>query len=402
LVVPKDSAAEAPSRPASPAKPKPATVAQRSDGSERQRVERASPPPPAPPPKSIKRAADADDDESDDVEEARPRKLKRKKKKKKASGGFKFPEFDFLGIRMGLRTWLAVLGAAALLGVLAWVLIPRTSVSIVEAKFVDAYAALEVENKEPKLMDTVAGKILGGGPGLPSPKADPANTVLTPGGNMLLIVREAPDVGEAVLLNLHVPLGFLQDHADMVRGTFNLKESDFLLQGDDGKPVKALLIDMEKKTAFLDKVNELRISFFKQGTANPVIPRERVPWFPQGQIEKKFEVTKAYQDEEEGGVNRKQSKRSVTMEPDNSIMISGTGSFIGKRGMKVDYTFDGLSARVTWDSQSHPYLGTIYQGDASSDYMFKSLDCAVIFPRPPGKDLVLTVMGARVGKIKPK
>src|SRR5262249_19225125 len=114
-----------------------------------------------------------------------------------------------------------------------------------------------------------------------------------------------------------------------------------------------------------------------------------------------FKIESLYP-EEKKTMGRTQSKRGVGQESQNFMMITGTGSFIGKRGMKVDYTFDDVTARVTWDPQSKPYIGKIYHGEGSSDYMFKSLDIIVIFPRPPGNDLTLTVMGARVGKIRPK
>src|SRR5262249_9137439 len=235
LVVPKNSAAEPPPRSLASSRPKPATVIQRTAETDR-------------PPTPVKRSPGPEEDELDDADEPRPRKVKRKKKKK-SGGGFQFPEFDLLGIHMTLRKWLAFTAAFAVVGFLAWLLIPRTGCRILECKFVDAYAALEVGDGDDDTGLKPLAKRVMGGPSAPRTPSD----ILSTGGNTFLVVRDAPGEGEAVFLHLFLPNGFLQDHADYVKGTFNIKDSDFLLQGE-GKPVKALVVDMEKKAAFLDKV----------------------------------------------------------------------------------------------------------------------------------------------------
>src|SRR5262249_26975121 len=92
--------------------------------------------------KTAGKESDRREDAFDDFEPSRPRK-KKKKKSKGGGAGFSFPEFDFLGIHMTLRKWIALACVATILGLGIYFFWPRASVAVLDARWVDAYAALE-------------------------------------------------------------------------------------------------------------------------------------------------------------------------------------------------------------------------------------------------------------------
>ena len=353
-------------------------------GKSRERVAVPSPPRSEKKPEKV---AAREEEDFDDLDAPPVRKKKRKKSKR----GFRLsvPEFDFLGIHMTLRKWVGLICFLAIVVPAIYYFWPRFHPKLVDARFVDAYAALEVADRN--IAKEIAGDIVG------LPGTTTIKGALRPGGNKFMVVRDTPE-GESVLVHLSLPPKFLHNHANFdATGTLNLKEEDFLLQGD-GQPVKSLLFDMER--LFESPTEGVVIDFSRSPVPDPVIPRERPPWFPQGEIVKEFKATI------QGGgdlVEKKgmQSSRDLYAQQDQQAFVEGFGAFHSARGMVVNYNFSGSAANVTWDTQSKAYVGSIYQGLGSSQYMLASLEIIVVFPRPPGKELTLTVMGERMGKIKP-
>jgi hypothetical protein len=324
--------------------------------------------------KAAVKESDRREEAFDDFEPPRPRK--KKKKKSKSGGGFTFPEFDFLGIHMTLRKWIALICIATVLGLGIYFFWPRSSVAVLDARWVDAYAALEVADR----------------------KLGQESHTLFPGGNKLLITRDTTE-GQGVLVKVRVPPRFMQQHANTDNtGTLNLQEKDFLLQGSSGEPVKALLVDMEWQVP--DGAKGLEIDFSRSPTPDQVIPRERAPWFPDGEIIKKFVASTDALNEAKKKSIGKQTPMELAERPD-TVSITGTGGYRSSHGMVVNYEFLGSSANVTWDTKSSAHIGSIYQGLGSSRFMLDSLEMICIFPRPPGNELTLSVMGVKVGKISP-
>jgi hypothetical protein len=319
-----------------------------------------------------------------DPEAPRPLKEKRKKKKSKRRFKFSVPEFDILGIHMTLRKWIGVIIFVPLVGALVYFLWPGFHPKVLDARFVDAYAALEVKN-----------------PNAGNPLTTIRDGSLRPGGDKFLVVRETPE-GEAVMVRLNLPPRFINDHGDMMSGELMIQSGSFRLQGDD-QSVEPLLIELENEMETRFTEPKVVVDFSRSGTENPVVPRPRKPWFPAGEIEKNYEA-KLIKPEDIMKSAEKMSNAGALalakLEP--YIVINGTGAFKGKRGLEVNYNFMGTTAEVTWDSQSKAYIGGIYQGHGASRFMLESLDMVVVFPRPAGKQMILTVMGDRVGKITPR
>jgi hypothetical protein len=305
--------------------------------------------------------------------EREPARIKRKKKKKKQNiyhrgGGGGDGGIDIFGMRLTVGSGLGLLCVLGLVGGVIYLLVPSYSCHVVEVRAVDVYAALEVGKRN------VFEQLIVGEAG---------HNLLAPGAEKFLIIRDAPE-GEMVFVRLELPPKFLAAHADSRQGSLNISSHDFLLQGD-GQPVESLILDLERD--FTDPARGVTMDFSTAATGNTVLPRDRPPWTPQG------EFIKNYQDET---VKWKEDFGSR-----GGFSCSGTGAFKGKRGMEVNYDFQGSTLQLTRDSRSRAYIGNTFQ-DFIDRFLIERMKVACVFPRPPGKTVTLIVMGVKVGPINPK
>jgi hypothetical protein len=301
-----------------------------------------------------------------DLDASRPAKGKRKKKKRRFR--FRVPEIDILGVHMTLSKWIVFICLGTVIGGGIYFLLPNYECSVIEARWVDVFGALDVRN-----------------PNSGNPLTRHRGPTLIPGGDQFLIVRDNPE-GAGVQIRLKVPPKVRTRHHDMAQaGTFNLTSGSFLLQGD-GTAVKPLLVELEK--TFPDPDGGVTVDFSEAGTADPVIPRHRAPWNPAGDfVNDTFKVETI-------------KPKDLSGDQKPRVFITGTGEFKGKRGMEVHYDFQGAFVTVTWDRGSRGHVGTGYQDFLDS--WFDVWELVLIFPRPASQELTLTVMGDNIGRVKPR
>jgi hypothetical protein len=304
-------------------------------------------------------------DEEPDASRALPRAKRKKRKKTKERSFSGWGGVDILGFHLTLRSGIAALCVLALLGGLIWVFVPSYHPKVVEVQRVDAYAALDVgkPNMQKRLLGLETGD------------------VLKLGSEKFLVIRDSPE-GEAVVIKLELPPKFLEARTRATQGTLMIQTQDFLLQGD-GEPLRGLILDLERE--FKDPTKGAALDFSNAVNGDPVLPRDRPPWNPQGK------TTKEYQDQ---AVANKDDPK------DAGFVCFGKAEFRGKNGMEVNYDYQGNSLVLTWDAKSRGYVGNDYQ-DFVDRFMLESLKVSCVFPRPSGKQWTLTVFGEKV-PIKPK
>jgi hypothetical protein len=310
---------------------------------------------------------DAAADEGQEPARARPRALRRKKKRKKERARVAWGPIEILGIPLTVRTGIAA-GFFLLLvaGVVSY-FVSLYRVKIVDVRRVDVYAALDVANRN------IGKEFLG----------MQTSRLFKPGSQKFLIVRDSPD-GQALWVHLKLPPKFLAAHTNVMHGTLMIDGKSFLLQGD-GPPVEALLLDLERD--FTDASTGVNMEFANAVNGDPVLPRHRPPWKPEGETTKNYrdEVVKIKSDHLEG----------------TAFTCIGKAHFQGKSGMEVNYDYQGVSLTLTWDPGSRGYFAQTEQ-EFLDRFMLESLELVCVFPRPSGKQLTLTVLGKKIGTIHPR
>jgi hypothetical protein len=314
--------------------------------------------------------ASVDDTETDEVRVVAKGKRKKKKRKKQRAPAER-AGVAILGIPLTIRSGLTFLFVVALLGGALYVLLPSYHPKLLEARSVDAYAALQVKNQN--LAKENAMRLLTG-------STEPLNSkLLVPGTEKFLVVHDNPD-GQAVLLHLKLPPKFLQAHARSEKGNITIWGKDFVLQGD-GESTQALLLDQER--LFTDPAEGATMDFSSAVDGHGILPPDKPPWIPGG------ELTKDYQ-------NHTLQKKQVAI-----FTCAGKAQFHGRRGLEVNYDYQVGSVTITWDSGSRGYVANSRQ-DFTDRFILENLDLLCVFPRPAGAELTLTVMGDKVGTIRPK
>jgi hypothetical protein len=333
---------------------------------------------PAPAPRAVEsyspvnKTKDREEDSPEPDEPEKPRRKKKKKKKPKldadtSSSYSRGRGIDIFGIEFTIRKVLLLAFVFTLVGGLIYVLVPAYHPKLLEARYVDVYAALDVKNR------SVGKTFLG----------MEQRGVLYPGTEKLLIIRESPE-GEHVRIRVKLPPKFLAAKANTLSGTLMMRNSDFVLKGDSAS-VNPLFLDLDRE--FPNPSEGATMDFSDASSPSPAIPQDRKPFTHAGETIKNYDA---------------QVKEYKTDLGDKTVVtISGTGAFQGKRGMQVSYDFQGSQVIVTWDPQSKAQVGNIAQ-DFLDRFMLENLDMICIFPRPAGKDLYLTIYDDPVGKIYAK
>jgi hypothetical protein len=306
-------------------------------------------------------------DERETLEEDKKSKPKKRKKPKRRNDG-ETPAIEIFGVRMSPLKGIATLCLLGLVGFAVYFLWPSGSCQVVETRRVDAFAALDVA--EPKMMKQMLGV--------------EGKDFLSAGGDKWLIVRDSPN-GEFLFLRLKLPPRFLQRKAKIVAGTVMLDVADFQLQGE-GAAVTPLFLNNE---APLPDTDQGVTMIFPPETPEPALPRERKPWTHEGTFEG---------DPVKKEIKLKGNEPLLDNEKDVAF-LSGTARFKGKRGMEVNYNYEGLGVHLTWDAKSKGYLATIHM-EYIDRFAIESLMVECVFPRPAGNKLKLTVFGESAGTIR--